>query len=688
MSNRKPNNLINEVSPYLIQHAYNPVHWFPWSDEAFTKAQEENKLVFLSIGYSTCHWCHVMERESFEDNEVAELLNSNFVSIKVDREERPDIDNIYMMVCQMMNGSGGWPLSIFMTPNKKPFFAGTYFPKENRYGRIGFKELLQNINSFWEDRQHEIEINADQITEQLSELYKKEKPSEIDKNIFTKAFEYFENRYDFEHGGFGSAPKFPSPHNLMFLLRYWKTTGNAEALNMVTKTLSDMRNGGIYDHLGFGFHRYSTDARWLLPHFEKMTYDQALLAIAYTEAYQATHKEELKNTAIEILTYTIRDMRSKEGAFYSAEDADSEGEEGKFYTWTHKEVFEIFDESDASFAANVFNIKPEGNFHDESSKNISGRNVLHLKKSYKQLADDFNIPENIFLENFNSICEILFEKRKKRIPPFKDDKILADWNGLMIAVLAIAGRTFNNNNFIAHANECFSFIEINMFAPDNTLLHRFRNGKAEIIGNLDDYAFLIWGLIELYQSTLDYNYIKKAVALTDTAINIFHDDVNGGFYFASNQRKDLIIKTKESYDGALPSGNSVMLSNFIRLSKITFNSKYENYAQQLIEYFSGTISKSPYASTFLLCGLNLAANSTQEVIIAHNGDLEILNSNLKKMHKLFLPDVIFLSTRGHEAEQLNKYTTINDLTTYYVCKNYECRLPTTDINKAIEILQY
>ncbi|MFA7227648.1 MAG: thioredoxin domain-containing protein, partial [Melioribacteraceae bacterium] len=423
-THRKPNRLINEISPYLLQHAYNPVDWFPWSNEAFEKAAGEDKLVFLSIGYSTCHWCHVMEGESFEDEEIAEFLNESFVPIKVDREERPDLDNIYMTACQIMNGSGGWPLSVFMTPEKKPFFAGTYFPKKSGYGRIGFKELLKSITDAWKSNRSGIISGAQEFTLHLGEAYSPGADTQLSPQILDDAYSAFEKQFDSVNGGFGSAPKFPSPHNLMFLMRYRKRTGNDNSLQMVIKTLTEMRQGGIFDQIGFGFHRYSTDSKWFAPHFEKMLYDQALLIMAYTEAYQITGKDLFKRTVGEISAYVLRDMSSPEGGFYSAEDADSEGSEGKFYLWSEDELYSLLGSEDAEFAQRVFNTSKDGNFAEPDHK-FSGTNILHRKSIRQESVNDETRLENIRVK--------LFGERENRVHPHKDDKLLTDWNGLMIA---------------------------------------------------------------------------------------------------------------------------------------------------------------------------------------------------------------------------------------------------------------
>lgn len=682
MNSHKPNRLINERSPYLLQHAHNPVDWYPWCEEAFEKARMEDKPVFLSIGYSTCHWCHVMEKESFEDNEAAGIMNQHFVSIKVDREERPDIDNIYMMVCQLMNGTGGWPLSIFMTPDKKPFFAGTYFPKEDRYGRAGFKNLLLGINSFWLNRRNELLESSEQITFYLNEIYKKEAPAQqIDETITKNAFEYFSQKFDNEYGGFGTAPKFPSPHNLMFLLRYAETSNNNRALEMVTKTLLEMRKGGIYDHVGFGFHRYSTDKHWLLPHFEKMIYDQALLIIAFAEAFQSTGEIIFKNAAEEIIEYILRDMRSPEGGFYSAEDADSEGVEGKFYLWTHKEIFDLLENDDAEFITNYFNVSANGNFADESTREFTGDNILHASNYDKNLS-----------EKFIRTRQRLFEHREKRIHPFKDQKILTDWNALVISALSIAGRILDNESYIKKAIECYEFISAQMFNEKNQLMHRYKDGKAEIDAKLDDYASIIWALIELYRSTFTAKYLLRAVELTDYTITHFSDSA-GGFFFTPDYGEKLIARSKEIYDGAIPSGNSVMFNNLIKLARITAEPRYEDYSFKLINYFSAELTKAPGASSFLLCGVDFLFGRCYEIIISHNHSKKEIKTILDQLNKLFLPDkVVIINNYADETERLphgylQDYKVINDRPTFYICKNRECKLPTNDLDTAINFIK-
>ena len=514
---KRANRLILEKSPYLLQHAYNPVDWYPWGPVAFEKARTENKLIFLSIGYSTCHWCHVMEKESFEDPIVAKLLNETFISIKVDREERPDIDSTYMKICQMMTGSGGWPLNIIITPNQKPLFATTYIPKEDRFGKIGIKELIPCIKELWQSRRHELESSAERIISLLKEQVTSgiDRGEELGKSTLDEAFVSLSSRFDELYGGFGNAPKFPTTHNLSFLLRYWKRRGYRKALQMVERTLRAMRRGGIYDHLGFGFHRYSTDSKWFVPHFEKMLYDQAMLTIAYLEAYQATEKEEYAQTVREILTYVLRDMTALNGGFYSAEDADSEGEEGKFYVWTEDEIKRLLHKKEIEFVTRIFNIVPSGNFEDESTRRRTGKNILSLRDSLPEVASKLGTPLIEIRKRLEDALQRLYVAREKRIHPNKDDKILTDWNGLMIVALAKAASVLSEDAYVTAAKKAANFIISNMTTPEGRLYHRYRDGEPAIMGFLNDYSFFIWGLIELYEATFEASFLKRAIKLTE-----------------------------------------------------------------------------------------------------------------------------------------------------------------------------
>ena len=692
---KKPNHLINEKSPYLLQHAHNPVEWYPWGEEAFEKARRENKPIFLSIGYSTCHWCHVMEHESFEDSTVAAEMNKTFISIKVDREERPDIDNIYMTVCQMLTGSGGWPLTIIMTPDKKPFYAGTYFPKETRFGRIGMLELTQKIRDSWSNDREKINTSAEQITLAIQNIDKKVGSSEITEEATDNAFEQFSKRFDSEFGGFGSSPKFPSPHNLTFLLRYWKQTGNSDALNMVEKTLTSMRKGGIFDHIGFGFHRYSTDREWLLPHFEKMLYDQAMLINAYTETYQATQNKEYANVAEEIIEYVLRDMTSPEGGFYSAEDADSEGMEGKFYVWSVDEIREILNEKDAQLFITTYNLTEHGNFSDESTKAETGNNIPHLKYGIHEVAKRIKLDEAELETRLENIRQKLFAVRENRVHPYKDDKILTDWNGLMITALAKTARVLNNKQIEDVAVKSMNYILTKMRKPDGKLLHRSRDGEVSIQATIDDYAFVIWGLLELYETTFNTKYLKTAVEFQEIQNKYFWDKTKGGFFFTASDAEELLTRSKDIYDGAIPSGNSVSFNNLLKLGKLTANSNFEELAAQMSKTFSDAVNNAPSGTTMMLQGLNFALGNSSEVIIVGNEKLNETKEFLNKLNREFIPNkvVLFKSSNNKEAlEQVASFTKdykIEDKNLMvYVCKNFNCNIPTNKFKTVLELLNH
>lgn len=678
------NRLAKESSPYLLQHAQNPVDWYPWSEEAFEKAKQEDKPIFLSIGYSTCHWCHVMEKESFEDEEVAKLMNDVFISIKVDREERPDIDNIYMTVCQIMTGGGGWPLSIVMTPDKKPFFSGTYFPKQSRYGRIGFIDLIKSIDKAWKEKRDEIFESADKITNYLSESQFSNE-AEISTKVLTEAYNHFNSRFDKKYGGFGTSPKFPSPNNLMFLLRHWKSSGDEHALNMVTKTLSCMRLGGIWDHVGFGFHRYSTDEKWLVPHFEKMLYDQAMLAIAYLEAYQATGDDFFADTAEEIFEYVLRDMTSNEGAFYSAEDADSEGVEGKFYVWTLDEIQNVLGD-EAQLFIDWFNVEVEGNFEEESKRERNGMNIPHLDAPLLELAKQNNMSEDELKNKIDGMRSVLFEVRKRRVHPLKDDKVLTDWNGLMIAALAIGGRVFDRNEYKIAAGKTWEFIEQNLM-DGNRLLHRYRNGNAGLTAILDDYAFCIWALLELYSSTNEVKYLSRAIELQQVQDEYYWDDKNFGYYFTASDGEKLITRTKDIYDGAIPSGNSVSLLNLIILSKLTFNEDYQVKVDNMLKGFSSQINRVAAGTTMSLNGINYLLNDYYEFVIVGKS-CEDVEPYKKLINEYYIPNKIVHIILPANRQQLigvnsflKNFEMIDDETTFYICSKYQCENPITKLEE-------
>lgn len=695
--NKYSNRLKNEKSPYLLQHADNPVDWYAWGEEAFERAEKENKPIFLSIGYSTCHWCHVMEHESFEDPEVAKLMNDAFVSIKVDREERPDIDNVYMQVCHMITkGSCGWPLTIFMTPDKKPFFAATYIPKYQRFGRTGMMQLIPNVKKAWTENHNELLNSANQVTAALNKSNQTSvlQSVNLDTNTLKLAFKQLENRFDTVNGGFGTARKFPSPHNYLFLLRYWKRSGDNKPLDMVEKTLINMRQGGIYDHIGFGFHRYSTVRDWLVPHFEKMLYDQAMIAMAYTEAYKATGKRIYRQTAEEIFTYVLRDMTDSKGGFYSAEDADSEGKEGKFYLWTKEEITKILGNENDKLFINIYNVKEGGNFRGDAEEGHKNKNILHLNKFLSESASIFNLSENELEISIEHSRQKLFEEREKRVHPHKDDKVLTDWNGLMIAAMAKGARAFDEPRYERASKRAADFILNNMITKDGRLLHRYRDGKAGIKAHVDDYAFLIWGLIELYETTFDVLYLQTAIDLNETLIKHYWDDVNGGFYFTADDGEELLIRQKEIYDGAIPSGNSVAMLNLLRLGRITANAQYEEKASLIQSIFSDRLKRGPSGFAQVMSALDFGIGPSHEIVIVGDPKAKDTESMLKALRKQFIPNkVVLLKPIGEAsaitsiAEFTKGQSALNGKATAYVCKNYICHFPTNDIDKMLELLR-
>ncbi|MDI6644857.1 MAG: thioredoxin domain-containing protein [Methanobacteriaceae archaeon] len=686
------NKLIKEKSPYLLQHAHNPVNWYPWGEEAFEKAKKYNKPIFLSIGYSTCHWCHVMAHESFEDPEIGRLMNDTFVSIKVDREERPDIDNVYMTVCQLIAGTGGWPLSIIMTPDKKPFFAGTYIPKDTKYGRTGLKDITLNIKELWSKNPEEARKSAEKILSALEGISRTIPSDQLDDSVLKKAYSIFQESFDENYGGFGMIQKFPSPHNLMFLLRYYKRYNDKKALEMVEKTLNSMRNGGIYDQVGYGFHRYSVDPQWLVPHFEKMLYDQALIAMAYIEAFQITKNPLYKRTAQEIFTYILRDMKSPEGAFYSAEDADSEGIEGKFYLWTKKEFDQILG-SDAELMSRIFNVRRDGNFKEESTQKKTGNNILHLKQPYPKIAEKIGIPIEELNQKMQEVRDKLLKVREGRIHPHKDDKIMVDWNGLIIAALSKGSQVFKSDKYQEAALKAADFILENMY-NDGKLKHSYRDGESSGIGNLDDYAFLIWGLLELFETTFNPKYLTAARELNETVLKHFHDPENGGFYFTSDLAETILIRKKESYDSAIPSGNSVQILNLLKLAVITENLDYVDFAVSAEKAFSKKVERSPTAHTQLLIALDFKLGPAYEIVVAGSYESEDTWKILETIYTNFIPNkVLIFRGEGELSNEINKLSEtlklkkpLNDKTTVYICTEGVCKKPTNDIHEVKEIL--
>lgn len=671
-----PNKLASEKSPYLQQHADNPVDWYPWGEEAFKKAKAENKPVFLSIGYATCHWCHVMAHESFEDPGIARMMNEAFVNVKVDREERPDIDSTYMTVCQMLTGHGGWPLTIIMTPDKEPFFAGTYIPKEARFNRIGLRQLIPGVTGMWKNEPKRVEKATAKIREGFTRSQEFESGKFPGMEAVDFAAEQLSQRFDSKHGGFGEAPKFPSPHNLMFLLRQWKLKEEDRFLEMVSETLTQMRLGGIWDHIGFGFHRYSTDREWLLPHFEKMLYDQALLMMAYTECWQITNKPLFKQTVYEIADYLERNLSHPEGGFYSAEDADSEGEEGKFYVWEKAEIESVLSAKDASTFNELLGISSEGNFEDEASGKRTGKNIPHLPEELSDAEVDW----------FSDIRNTLFEKREDRVRPLLDDKVLTDWNALMISALAKAGFALNEQRFLDMAEKAAEFLEEHL-VEDGQLLHRFKDDEAGINAMADDHAFLIWAYIELYEATFKPKYLKKAIDWNQQFIDLFWDEQKGGFFFSITDEDQVYGRQKQIFDGAIPSSNSVALMNLIRLSRLTGKTDLEDYANKLGQAFSADLIRSGASICHSMQSIQFLNAETREITLAVKTVSEV-EEVLNYFKDNFSPfAVLHIRTDSTQAllDEVAAYTStqnrINEKPTLYVCEQFTCERPVTSVNE-------
>jgi hypothetical protein len=682
---QRTNRLIDEKSPYLQQHASNPVDWYPWGREAFDRARREDWPVFLSIGYSACHWCHVMEAESFADDEVAGFLNRHFVSVKVDREERPDVDHIYMTACQAMTGSGGWPLTIVMTPGGQPFFAGTYFPRRSKYGRPGLLQVLRQIADLWQqDRRRLLQAGAHmaEALERLSAGACSE--GRLSQEILEQACKQLAERFDADHGGFGPAPKFPAPHNLSLLLRWWRRSGQPSALEMVTRTLDGMRRGGIYDHLGFGFHRYSTDDRWRVPHFEKMLYDQALLSLAYLEAYQATADERYARVAREIFRYVLRDMTAPQGGFCSAEDADSEGREGSTYVWTPDQLRSVLGKDSGDRFGRFFGVTGEGNFED-------GASVLHRSVDLKTFAAQEGLsPRELerFLENAR---QKLLRARQERTAPLKDDKILTDWNGLMIAALARGGFVLKDPAYAQAARRAADFIFSRLRDEHGRLLHRYSDGQATIGGFLDDHAFLLWALIELYETTYLVEYLEKALRVARRMEELFRDEQGGGFFLTAQGGESLLLRPREITDGALPSGSSVAALSLLRLGRLTARSDLEDRARQTMDAAAAQAERVPTGFSHLLMALDFALGPVHEVVIAGAPGGKETRRLLDALRSRFMPNtVVLLHAPGPKGKVLEKIVPavkgqvpVEGRAAAYVCRDFACRRPVTDADQMI-----
>ncbi|HYZ85007.1 MAG TPA: thioredoxin domain-containing protein [Bryobacteraceae bacterium] len=695
------NRLAREKSPYLLQHANNPVDWYPWGEEAFEKARREDKPIFLSIGYSTCHWCHVMEHESFESPEIAEVLNRNFVPIKVDREERPDVDRLYMTFVQASTGSGGWPMSVWLTPELKPFFGGTYFPPDNRYGRPGFRHVLESLAGSWASERDRMVDSGNQVLQQLEQMSRvaaRGKRS-LDKGLLDSAYFPFRRSYDATYGGFGGAPKFPRPSAFNFLLRYGHLRDNDEAIEMVIHTLRSMARGGMNDQLAGGFHRYSVDQRWFVPHFEKMLYDQAQLAVSYLEAFQISGDESLSATARRTLDYVVRDMTDAEGGFYSAEDADSvidpsnprEKGEGAFYIWSAAELRDLLGTPTADIFAYRFGVEENGNVkpHEDPHGEFTGKNILFEQHTIAETAERFNLPEPDVKSLFADAEAKLMDARSGRIRPHLDDKILTSWNALMISAFALGARVLEEPKYLEAARRAVQFLRRAMYR-DGKLLRRFREGDAAIEGFLDDYAFLVKALLDMYQADFDPAHLKLAIELSESMIERFGDPVGGGFFSSVEGDPSLVLRMKEDYDGAEPSGNSIAVLNLIRLHELTGEERYRELADHTLQAFATRLHEGASGVPQMLVGLLAYQTPPRQIILAGPSDEAFLH----QLNQRFLPRHTVISLEQDEVRQLlqrghpelAEMRAIEGETTAYVCENFACQLPTTDVQKFAELL--
>ncbi|MGH7864819.1 MAG: thioredoxin domain-containing protein, partial [Candidatus Binataceae bacterium] len=672
-SGSKPNRLINEQSPYLRQHAHNPVDWYAWGDEALARAKAEDKPILLSIGYSACHWCHVMERESFENERIAQVMNENFVSIKVDREERPDLDQIYMDAVQIITGRGGWPLTMFLTPDGKPFFGGTYYPPDDRHGLPGFPRVLLAVAQAYRNKAHEVEHNVAKLTEALGALGNySPPPGEFRRDLPAAAARSLAEHYDSINGGIGNAPKFPNTFVFSLFLRVAQAENDQHAVEMVRHTLTKMAMGGIYDHLGGGFHRYSVDERWLVPHFEKMLYDNALLARLYLDAGRALGEPRFLSVGGEILEYVLREMTSADGGLYSTQDADSEGEEGKFFVWTLGEVDEVLGPELARIAERYFDVSAEGNFE--------GRNILHLTLEPAVAARMFNLSEDQMHAALRSIREKLFPVREKRVKPGRDEKILAAWNGMMISAFAEGSRALHEPRYLAAAERCAEFVMTRLW--DGRALRRsFKDGIARFNAYIEDYALLTNAMIDVYQATLNPLYLAHARTLADVMLERFLDQENGGFFFTSDDHEVLITRSKAAFDGSTPSGNSAAVMALLRLGPLTGGERYRVEAERTLLLFRDLIEKQPFGFSHMLEAVDLYLRGPTEVVLVGGRDLPEVREWIERLGLLYVPNLaLFVVDRETGAqsylpEQARDRAQVDGRATAYVCRERVCSLP-------------
>jgi uncharacterized protein len=686
LSKKQANHLKHEKSPYLQQHVYNPVDWYPWGEEALAKAVAEDKPIFLSIGYSTCHWCHVMAHESFEDQEIADYLNAHFICIKVDREERPGIDQIYMAATQAMTGGGGWPMSLFLLPDTKPFYAGTYFPPRAAHGRPGFLDVLQGLHEVWGSDRKKLSLSADQITAHISKTSDTGVET-LEKTWLSKGFSQIEASYEPKYGGFSGAPKFPRPVVIDFLFRYYRATGNKGGRDMALYTLEQMAGGGMYDHIGGGFHRYSVDGEWRVPHFEKMLYDQSQLVSVYLSAYQLTKNPLYKKIVTETLEYILRDMQYSEGGFYSAEDADSvnpynpdEHSEGAYYLWTEDEVDSLLNSQEAALFKTYYGVKKNGNALYDPQKEFTGRNILYHEKDLSEAGRELKLSEDGADQLLSSARLKLLNKRKTRTAPHLDDKIITSWDGLMISAFARAGMILEEERYLLAADRATDFI-LTTLLSDGELKRRWREGEARYAAGLDDYSFFIQGLLDLYMASHDPSRLQKAIELSEVQSRLFGDK-NGGFYDIP-ESANLLTRMKAAYDGAEPSGNSVAAINLLRLSALTGNKQWGQLADECIKSFGKALASYPAAMPLMLSAMEFQMDKSKQIVIAGERGKADTKELLREVHRRYLPNsMVLLADNSENQDFLKKYLpfmatvkTIDGKASAYVCENFTCKMP-------------
>ncbi|MBI1741577.1 thioredoxin domain-containing protein [Candidatus Acetothermia bacterium] len=678
---KKTNYLIHETSPYLLQHAYNPVGWYPWGKEALAKAKVEDKPILLSIGYSACHWCHVMEHESFENETIARFMNEHFVNIKVDREERPDLDEVYMTAVQLMTGQGGWPMTVFLTPDLKPFFGGTYFPPEDRPGLPGFLTVLHSIAEVYKNERSAVVEQAERLKQHLQKIAtgpSGESLSLLTQDLLQRAYTSALEIFDREQGGFGRAPKFPHSMELSLLLRYWRRTHDPDALHIVELTLEKMARGGMYDQLGGGFHRYSTDARWLIPHFEKMLYDNALLVWIYLEAYQATHKPFYRRIVEETLEYVLREMTSSEGGFYATQDADSPGGEGAFFSWIPQEPKAVLGEKEGALICEYFGVTEAGNFEH-------GKSVLHLPYALEEFSTRSNLSATELEALIKHAKAALFQAREQREKPGRDEKILTAWNGLMISSFARASQILEDKRYLEAAENAARFC-LKSLNKDGKLLRSYKDGQAKFNAYLEDYACLITGFLDLYEASFELEWLKEAQALSKVIVEKFWDESNGGFFFTSKDHEMLVARSKSAYDGATPSGNSAAVLALLRLAELTSDSDLRKKTEQTLRLFRDLMEQAPNGFSHMLCALDFYLGPTQQIAIVGDKSDSRTQKLLSTIHQQWLPNkVLALKESRRSVPELENAVPLlkdktlkSDIPTVYVCENYACKTPVTD----------